>query len=364
MTQLRDTRQTLLLVDDEPINLQVLNHTLQQDYRLLFAKNGNKALALARAELPDLVLLDIMMPDTSGYDVCQALKADPATAGIPVIFVTALTGDAHEERGFALGAVDYITKPFSPAIVKARVRTHLSLVQLDVLRNTRLQIVQCLGMASEYKDNETGMHVVRMSHYAHRLALAAGYTAAQAEDVLHAAPMHDVGKIGIPDAILQKPGKLTGPEWDIMRRHAEIGARIIGEHETGLLRLARTIALHHHEKWDGTGYPQGLRGEEIPHVARIVAIADVFDALTSARPYKPAWPLEEALDLIRREGGKHFDPVLAELFLSCLPEILLIKERWADREGLFDDLAAAPSVAAAAAAVAAQSASEPPRPSA
>lgn len=330
MTVIHDSRSTILLVDDEPANLQVLRHTLQESYRLLFAKNGQMALDLVRSNPPDLILLDIMMPGLSGYEVCRILKEQAGTAHIPVIFVTALAETADERKGLELGAVDYITKPFNPHIVRARVRTHLSLVRVQDLEETRLKIVQCLGAAAEYKDNETGLHVVRMSHFARVLALASGYGERAANELLHAAAMHDVGKIGIPDAILRKPGKLSAEEWAIMRQHAEIGARIIGDHSSALLRMAATIALRHHEKWDGSGYPDGLAGEEIPHVARIVAIADVFDALTSVRPYKPAWSVEDALALIRSESGKHFDPELVECFMTCVPEIIDIRERWSD----------------------------------
>ena len=321
---------TLLLVDDEPANLHVLRQILQQDYRLLFARDGQRALQLAREERPDLVLLDVMMPGMTGLDVCRQLKGDPQTLPIPVIFVTALGDTEDESRGFEAGCVDYISKPVSPPVVRARVRTHLSLVRAEELRETRLQIVQRLGLAAEYKDNETGLHVIRMSHYCHILARAAGFSEAAAEELLNAAPMHDIGKIGIPDAILRKPGKLDAEEWAVMQQHARIGARIIGEHPSGLLRMARSIALCHHEKWDGSGYPQGLAGEAIPLEARIVAIADVFDALTSERPYKPAWSVEDALALIRREAGSHFDPQLVELFVGQLPAILEVKTRWAE----------------------------------
>jgi putative two-component system response regulator len=331
-----DTRQTLLLVDDEATNLQVLRHTLQNDYRLFFAKDGMKALELAKTGKPNLVLLDVMMPGMSGYEVCEFLKRDPATSRIPVIFVTAMAEADDEARGLEAGAVDYISKPFTPSIVQARVRTHLSLVQADELRETRLQIVQRLGLAAEFKDNETGRHVIRMSQYAKVLALACGYSSAYAEEMLHAAPMHDVGKIGIPDAILQKSGALTEAEWVVMRSHAEIGAQIIGEHESGLLYMAHVIALNHHEKWDGTGYPRGLKGKDIPREAQIVAVADVFDALTSPRPYKPVWPVEEALDFLRRESGRHFDPELIEAFMSCLPEVLKIRECWGEPEDSLD----------------------------
>ena len=330
MTQAPDQRPRLLLVDDEPTNLQVLRHVLQADYRLLFATDGARALQVAREQLPQLILLDIMMPGMDGYAVCRALKADPATAGIPVIFITALNDSQDETAGFDVGGVDYLTKPVSPPVVRARVRTHLSLVRMDELRETRLQIVQRLGRAAEYKDNETGLHVIRMSHFAQLLALAAGCSPAWAEDLLNAAPMHDVGKIGIPDAVLRKPGPLDADEWATMRRHPEIGAEIIGEHPSGVLQLAREIALAHHEKWDGSGYPRGLAGEAIPLSARIVAIADVFDALTTRRPYKEPWPVQEAMNHIAAQAGKHFDPALVALFAPLLPQLLEIRARWAE----------------------------------
>ncbi|WP_341706777.1 HD domain-containing phosphohydrolase [Halopseudomonas sp.] len=326
----KDTRQTLLLVDDEPANLHVLKHILQDDYRLLFARDGERALELARTERPHLILLDVMMPGMTGHEVCAQLKSDPQTSDVPVIFVTALSNVEDEIHGFELGAVDYITKPVSAPIVKARVRTHLSLVRAEVLRQTRLNIVQALGMAAEYKDNETGLHVIRMSHFSRVIALEAGFSADEAEELLHAAPMHDVGKIGIPDAILQKPGKLDDAEWQIMQKHPEIGAQIIGEHDASMLQMARRIALGHHEKWDGSGYPAGLAGTDIPIEARIVAIADVFDALTSVRPYKQAWSVEDAVNLIREQSGRHFDPALVDCFLRRLDEINLIRERWAE----------------------------------
>ena len=323
-------KPTLLLVDDEPVNLQVLRGILQQDYRLLFARDGEKALALAASEQPALILMDVMMPGMTGFDTCLRLKQQRHTQHIPVIFVTALSDESDESRGFNCGAVDYITKPVSPPIVRARVKTHLSLVHMDELRETRLQIVQRLGLAAEYKDNETGLHVIRMSHYSRILARAAGFSEAAQGEILHAAPMHDIGKIGIPDAILAKPGKLDDEEWETMKTHPAIGAHIIGEQTTGLLQTARRIALHHHEKWDGSGYPDGLQGDDIPVEARIVAIADVFYALVTKRPYKEAWPVERAVDLIRSEAGKHFDPTLVELFIAQLPQILEIKERWAE----------------------------------
>ena len=325
-----NTRPLILAVDDEASNLQLLRQILQDHYRLLFAKDGARALELARQEQPDLVLLDVMMPGMSGYEVCAALKAHPATASTPVIFVTALTETADEVEGFEAGAVDYITKPVSPPVVRARVRTHLSLVRMEELRASRLEIVQRLGLAAEYKDNETGLHVIRMSHFSRILGIAAGMTEIEADDLLHAAPMHDVGKIGIPDRILQKPGPLDADEWKIMQGHVTIGAEIIGEHDGGMLALARQIALTHHEKYDGSGYPNGLAGEDIPLVGRIVAIADVFDALTSVRPYKKAWTEEEAVNFLREQKGRHFDPQLVELFADQMPAIREIRSRWAE----------------------------------
>lgn len=323
-------RATVLLVDDESTNLQVLRHTLQADYRLLFAKDGPTALDLVAKDRPDLILLDVMMPGMSGHEVCTTLKNNPDTRHIPIIFITALSEPNDERLGLELGAVDYIIKPFSPPIVQVRVRTHLSLVQADEVRQTRLQIIRCLGAAAEYRDNETGLHIVRMSHYAWRLAKEIGYSDEDADELLHAAPMHDVGKIGIPDGILLKPGKLTEDEWAIMRQHPVIGAHILGEHPRGLLKLAATIALRHHEKWDGTGYPGGLAGEAIPLAARIVTLVDVFDALTSIRPYKPAWSVDDAMDFICQQSGLHFDPALVEAFKRCLPEVLVFRDRWAD----------------------------------
>jgi putative two-component system response regulator len=325
-----DRRPRLLLVDDEPTNLQVLRSVLQGDYRLLYARDGATALKLAREELPDLVLLDVMMPGMSGHEVCQALKSEASTRAIPVIFVTALSDTGDETQGFDVGAVDYIVKPVSPPVVRTRARTHLSLVRMDELMASRLEIVQRLGRAAEYKDNETGQHVLRMSHFAQALALALGFDAHDAEELLHAAPMHDVGKIGIPDHILLKPGRLTPEEWSVMRTHSAIGADIIGQHAAGVLKMASKIALRHHEKWDGSGYPDGLVGEAIPLEARIVAIADVFDALTSVRPYKPAWSVDDAVALLRRESGKHFDPDLVETFIRILPEVLAIRARFTD----------------------------------
>ncbi|WP_018981988.1 response regulator [Salinimonas chungwhensis] len=323
-------KPTILLVDDEPVNLRVLNTILAPDYQLMFAKSGEEALRLALKSQPNLILADVMMPGMTGFDLCLALKSDNETANIPVIFVTALGEDNDEARGFEVGGVDYITKPVSAPVVKARVNTHLSLVKADELKRSRLQVVQCLGRAAEYKDNETGTHVLRMSHYSKVLALAYGFSHEQAEILLHAAPMHDIGKIGIADNILLKPGKLTEEEFTIMQTHPQIGAEILSDADSELLKVARSVALTHHEKWDGSGYPTGLAGEEIPIEGRIVAVADVFDALTSERPYKKAWSVEDALQLLQDQKGRHFEPALVDLLIDNLDEILTIRAHWKD----------------------------------
>ncbi|MEA1048751.1 two-component system response regulator [Lamprobacter modestohalophilus] len=337
-------QQTILVVDDEPANIDLLVECLKDAYNVKAATRGERALRIARSgEPPDMILLDIMMPDMDGFEVCRQLKADLSTRHIPIIFITAKIGLDDEIRGLELGAVDYITKPISPPIVQARVHAQLALYDqnriLDIkvreqtaqLNETRLAIIRRLGRAAEYKDNETGLHVIRMSHYAAIIGRAIGMDERNVDLLLNAAPMHDVGKIGIPDSILQKPGKLTPEEWDVMRTHAQIGADIIGDaNGSELLEMARVVALTHHEKWDGSGYPNGLAGEQIPQVGRIVAIADVFDALTSVRPYKPAWSVERALELFHECRGTHFDPDLIPVFLEAMPEILTIRSRYAE----------------------------------
>ncbi|MBU2977128.1 two-component system response regulator [Alteromonas sp. C1M14] len=322
----------LLIVDDEPVNLRVLKQLLGQDYTLYFAKNGPEAIKLAEEQHPDLILMDVMMPVMTGFDACKQMKATESLRNIPIIFVTALNDATDEAEGFAVGGVDYITKPISPPVVKARVKTHLSLAQTDQLRRTRLQVVQRLGRAAEYKDNETGMHVLRMSHYAKILAEAVGFSAVRAELLLHAAPMHDIGKIGIPDSIMMKPGKLTDEEFAIMKKHPEIGAEILGDADSQLIGLAKVVSLTHHEKWDGSGYPKGLSGDDIPIEGRIVALADVFDALTSKRPYKEAWTVERSLEYIESQSGVHFDPALVPLVRQNIDAILSIKAHFCDNE--------------------------------
>jgi putative two-component system response regulator len=338
-----NNKRSILVVDDIADNIQVLMGILSSDYKVLAATNGEKAISIASGNnKPDMILLDVMMPGMDGFEVCRRLKIEESTEHIPVIFVTAKTEAVDEAFGFELGAVDYITKPYNPSIVKTRVSAQLALSletrKLDGLvkertkevESTRLSIINKLGKAAEYKDNETGLHVVRMALYTKLLAEKVCANDDWNELLFNAAPMHDIGKIGIPDAILTKPGKLDADEWKIMMTHAEIGAEILGDETAKLLVLAREVALNHHEKWNGSGYPNGLKGEDIPLSARIVAIADVFDALTSVRPYKKAWPIEKALNLIREEAGQHFDPHLVPHFLNSLPEIEKIIEKYQD----------------------------------
>ena len=331
MSLLEKAQPRILIVDDEPANLKVLRQVLQDSYRLSFARSGEAALELLGKEDIDLILLDIMMPDMTGFEVCEKVKGNSDTARIPVIFVTALKDTIDEETGFKLGAVDYITKPIVPAIVRARVKTHLSLVQADALKETQIDLIQRLGRAAEYKDNETGMHVQRMSRYSYVLAVAAGIDEQTANELLLAAQMHDLGKIAIPDNILLKPGRLDEGEFKQMKAHAQIGADILSNPQSQLVALARSIAITHHEKWDGSGYPKGLKEKEIPLEGRIAAIADVFDALTSERPYKKAWSVDDAVQLLQDESAKHFDPELVTLFVQELPKILDIKNKFAEQ---------------------------------
>lgn len=337
----------ILIVDDETTNLKLLREILHGEYSLAFAKNGLEALRLARSNPPDLVLLDIMMPEMDGYTVCKKLKEDPLTRDIPVIFVSALSKETDEIEGFKYGAVDYITKPIRPAIVKVRVKNHLTLKQVqqelsqqkDILEQkvaartmeltrTQQEVVERLGMAAEYRDPETGDHIYRMSHYTYSIGKIFGLPEKECKLLLQASPMHDIGKVGIPDSILLKQGRLTKEEWEVMKTHTEIGGRILSHSNSELLQMAQTIAMTHHEKWDGSGYPKGLKGDKIPLCGRMVAIADVFDALTSKRPYKTPWPVEQALNLIKEESGRHFDPELVKMFLEIIPEILEIKEEF------------------------------------
>jgi putative two-component system response regulator len=327
----------ILIVDDEPLNLAALQSVLGDHYPLVFARSGEEALAAARKHSPSLILLDIQMPGMDGYEVCQRLKANKTTDATPVIFVTSLSDIGDEAAGFAVGCVDYILKPVSPAIVLARIETHLSLVRATKLEKSYRDAIFMLSEAGHYNDTDTGVHIWRMAAFASAIAEKVGWCAEECHLIEYAAPMHDTGKIGITDTILQKPGKLDDDEWVIMKTHAKIGYDILSKSDAPVFQMAAEIARCHHEKWDGSGYPDGLVGEDIPESARIVAIADVFDALTMKRPYKDAWPIERALDTIRKDAGTHFEPRLVDAFMSILPKLIEIKDNWGKADTISDE---------------------------
>lgn len=291
----------LLVVDDEPVMGDLLVKMLGSEYLVEVVGDGESALKLARRGGIDLVLLDLVLPVIGGFEVCRALKDDPRTAHVPVIFITGEHGTRGESLGFRFGGADYITKPFSPGVVKARVARQLALsdrqseLERQVRERTReierdaLEIVRQLGRVAELREGDTGEHVALVGQYAYHIAREAGLAEEDAELIRTVAPLHDVGKIAVPEQILLKRGPLDPDEWNVIHTHCEVGYRIIGDHETPLLRTAAQCAYSHHERWDGQGYPLGLSGEKIPFAARILAVADVFDALTRDRPYKKAW---------------------------------------------------------------------------
>ncbi|WP_031436153.1 HD domain-containing phosphohydrolase [Methylobacter tundripaludum] len=343
----------ILIVDDESVNLKLLDKMLSaQGYsNLVLVQDSRQVLEIYRQARTDLILLDINMPHLDGFEVMEQLKALDDPLFPPVVILTAQHGQDFLLRALNSGARDFITKPFYCNELLARVRNMLDaqlmhrmlydqkavlneMVQTrtDELRRTRLQVVQQLGRAAEYRDNETGNHILRMSHISALLAKSIGWNEADCELMLHASPMHDIGKIGIPDHILLKPGKFEPEEWEIMKTHAVIGANILEGDDSELMKCAGEIALTHHEKWDGSGYPYGLSGAAIPLVGRIAALADVFDALTSVRPYKEAWTVEAAVDLIKENRGTHFDPELVAVFLEQLPGILKIRDQFSEPE--------------------------------
>ena len=355
---------TILIVDDSPENLMVLTELLSPTYRVLAAQSGEKCLRIASGKTrPDLILLDVMMPGMDGYEVLRQLRTNPETHRIPVVLLTALADPQSEEFGLSLGAVDYITKPIKPVIVQARVRTQLeakqardglhdqnAALEAEVARrmteNDLIQQVSIRALAhlAEIRDPETGNHILRTQAYVRLLASALAGHPRFAEtlspdyiDLLsRSAPLHDIGKVGIPDHILLKPGKLTPEEWQIMRTHAKLGSDAIEEAEQDMeqplafLTLAKEIAHWHHEKWDGSGYPDGLQGDAIPLSARLMALADVFDALICARVYKPAMSYDEARALILSGSGHHFDPDVVTAFDRHFDAFVTIAERYQD----------------------------------
>lgn len=351
-------KERIFIVDDEPANLKLLERMLGgQGYRDLASFiDPREVLPAYLAAPPDLILLDINMPHLDGYEVMKQLKDldDPLLP--PIIILTAQHDRAFLLRALAAGARDYITKPFDRNELLMRVRNLLDAhlahrmvhdrkemleemvrVRTDELQRTRLQVVQRLGRAAEYRDEETGNHILRMSHTCELLARNIGWDEMQCELILHASPMHDIGKIGIADSILLKPGRFEPHEWEVMKKHASIGVQLLEGDDSALMCMAREIAGSHHERWDGSGYPGGLSGEAIPISARIAALADVFDALTSRRPYKPAWSIEDAVAYIKDNRGKHFDPALVDVFMERLPAILEIRTRFAEPDEEYSD---------------------------
>ena len=370
--------KTILIVDDTPHNLTILGELLQPHYRVRAVSSGERALrAVAVAPRPDLILLDVMMPGMDGHTVLQKLRADPTTTTIPVIFITGMNSTENEELGLSLGAVDYITKPIVPAIVLARVRTQLELKQArDFLANQNEWLehevalrmsenlliqdlsVRALACLAEARDNETGHHILRTQYYVKLLAtflaehgrFKVALSGNNLKMIVKAAPLHDIGKVGIPDSILLKPGKLTLEEFEIMKGHPTIGAAAINKameqalaeargttaeqagNAFAFLEIARDISLSHHEKWDGTGYPAGLAGEAIPVVGRLMALADVFDALICRRVYKPPIPLEEATQIIVDGKGRHFDPDVVDAFVTLRESFVEIARQYPESE--------------------------------
>ena len=354
-------KPTILVVDDTPENIDVLVGVLKSEYKVKAALNGNKAITIAKSEQPpDLVLLDIMMPEMNGYQVAEVLKEDPLTRDIPIIFVTAMNEIEDEKKGLELGAVDYLTKPISPPIVKARVRNQMELkrhrdhledmvsLRTRELEMTREVTIFSLAALAETRDNETGGHIIRTQRYVRSLALALqdhpDFLNHLDDDTINllykSAPLHDIGKVGVPDAVLLKPGKLNADEFEIMKTHTDLGRETIIKAEDAMedrrisefLRLARQIAHTHHEKWDGSGYPQGISGDDIPLAGRIMAVADVYDALISKRIYKPPFTHAKARDILQADSGTHFDPRIIDAFISREEEFRQIALEFADHD--------------------------------
>lgn len=364
-------KATILVVDDTPDNLSLMSGLLKDTYKVKVANNGEKALKYIQGDSkPDLILLDIMMPGLSGYDVIRELKANPATRHIPVIFLTAMSAADDEKKGLEMGAADYITKPISPPIVMARVKTQLenkaaadflrdqnTYLETEVAKRTReisaIQDVTILAMASlaETRDSDTGNHIRRTQYYVKALAEKlrthprfGWFLSGQTIDMLFkSSPLHDIGKVGIPDRILLKPGKFTPEEFAIMKTHTTLGRDAIAHAEMQLgmqvefLQLAKEIAYYHQEKWDGSGYPEGVGGDGIPVSARLMAVADVYDALISRRVYKVGMPHEKAVSIIIEGRGTHFDPDIVDAFIELQEEFRAIAVRFADSDS---DLAA------------------------
>lgn len=338
---------TILIVEDQKENIDILVNTLSDNYELLVATNGERAIKMIENNQVDMVLLDIVLPIVNGYEVCASIKKSETNKDLPIIFLSGQEAIEDKKRGFKLGAVDYITKPFNVEEVKARIHTHLAQtvskklvveenqilhrevseksLQLEdayvKLEYAHLETIERLSRAAEYRDDETGLHVKRVGKISAIIAGKLGLSQEVVYAIEHAAPLHDIGKIGIPEAILLKPGKLNAEEWAIMQSHCMIGKNILKNSSSNIVNMAEIIAYTHHERYDGTGYPLGLTGEQIPIVSRIVAIADVYDALLSERPYKRPYTFDEAVKIILDEEDKHFSKEVVKAFLSSLDDI-------------------------------------------
>jgi putative two-component system response regulator len=355
-------KPVILCVDDSTDLLALMGKALGEDYRVITANNAGDAISAALGKpRPDLILLDIDMPDVTGLEVCKALKGEPQTASIPVVFLTARNAMQQQVEGFEMGAVDYITKPFNAFVLRARVRIHIALAnrrhelealvqeRTALLDRTRTELIRRLSRAMELHESAAvGNRVVRLAHYAKLMAQAAGARPEVAEMLFRAAPLHDIGKLGVPSEILRKAEKLSAPDWERVKRHPQLGADIIGEHDDPLLKLARVLALTHHERWDGSGYPQGLKGEAIPWAGRVMAIVDTFESMTTTQFYRDAMPTERAEGEITRGAGTKYDPKLVEAFRKVLPVMKKVREKYADQLGDMINLDFAPKTAAAA----------------
>ncbi|MBT3386412.1 MAG: response regulator [Desulfobacula sp.] len=349
----------ILVVDDEARNLRMMEAMLiSKGYDAVLVESGKQAIDIIKTCLPDVILLDVMMPGMNGFEVAQVLKANNETCHIPIVMVTSLYDVEDRVKAFEAGADDFLSKPVDKTELIARVRSlikvkafhdHLINYQTRLenevekrtkqlnkaygkIRESSFGTIQRLSRAAEYKDEDTGAHIQRMSHYSAAIARQMGMNDTVVESILLAAGMHDVGKIGIPDHILMKPGKLDKEEWQTMKLHTIIGGAILTGEKAGFIRLAERIALTHHEKWDGSGYPRGLSQKKIPIAGRIVAMGDVFDALTSKRPYKEAFSNEKSFSIIRENTGSHFDPDVSKAFFAVTDQILSIKESYKDDE--------------------------------
>jgi len=336
MIDFKDKVFHILCVDDTPTNLQLVKNVLDKHgYKVTLVQSGAEAISYlkSRHNTVDLILLDIMMPDMDGYEVCRILKKSaPKLQKIPIIFLTAVTDLEGISKGFDVGGVDYLTKPFRPAELRARIKTHLKLKYFEEqkLEQTELELVYMMSTLADKHCEETSGHVERVSEYSKLLAMLLGYGEEQAELIKKASAMHDIGKVTTPDHILHKPGKHTDEEFLIMKEHAQAGYEILHKSKLPLMQIAAIIAHQHHEKWDGSGYPRALAGKEIHIVGRIVALADVLDALSSSRKYKKGWDLDAIFSFLKSQSGKHFDPRLVDLFMDNFGMFLEIRDKYSD----------------------------------